>query len=142
MSETVLRFTRFGVDSLTTLLLLGFGLLSVLQGKLSIGALTAFYALADRFADGCQKLQELLHEVYVIRPSCSRYFELLDRETAMPWADGATPARCGGAFERECGRIQNPARPCFYRVVCPTETGSDPLRFSVEVRLRQIGNSL
>ena len=81
------------------ILLLGFGLLGVLRGKLSIGALTAFYALADRFADGCQKLQELLHEVHVIRPSCTRYFELLDRQTAMSWAGGATPARCNGAFE-------------------------------------------
>ena len=83
VSETVLRFTRLGVDSLTSLLLLGFGLLGVLRGSLSLGALTAFYAYADQFAEGSKKLQELLHEVFTVRPACSRYFALLDRTPRM-----------------------------------------------------------
>lgn len=88
ISETVLRFTRLGIDSLTSLLLLGFGLLAVLRGSLSLGALTAFYAYADSFSDGTQKLQELLHEVYTVRPACARYFSLLDRSPAMQWDAG------------------------------------------------------
>jgi ATP-binding cassette subfamily B protein len=99
VSETLLRFTRLAIDSVTNLLLLGFGLLAVLQGRVSLGALTAFYAYADRFADGCQRLQELLHEVYTIRPACARLFELLDREPQMAWEGGATPHHCRGELE-------------------------------------------
>lgn len=98
VSETVLRFTRLGIDSLTSWLLLAFGLLGVLRGTITIGALTAFYALADRFADGCQKLQDLMHDVYVMRPSCARYFELLDRRPGLEWCGGTRPERCDGAF--------------------------------------------
>ena len=106
VSETVLRFTRLGVDSLTSLLLLGFGLLAVLRGKLSLGALTAFYAYADQFADGSQKLQELLHDVYTVRPACARYFALLDRTPRMAWRGKAankearSPAGAGAAAAR------------------------------------------
>ena len=110
LSETVLRFTRLGIDSATSLLLLGFGLQAVLRGRISLGALTAFYAYADSFADGCQKLQELLHDIFTVRPSCSRYFSILDRTPKMAWrsaeegaagAGGAhiTPASCAGELE-------------------------------------------
>ena len=102
VSETILRFTRLGVDSLTSLLLLVFGLRAVVSGAMSLGALTAFYAYADRFADGCQKLQELLHELYTIRPACGRFFALLDRPPAMRWDGGGVPAlgdACVGAID-------------------------------------------
>ena len=54
---------------------------------------------ADRFGEGCEGVQELLHDVYTIRPSCTRYFELLDRQSRMPHGVGATPASCAGAIE-------------------------------------------
>ena len=120
ISETILRFTRLGIDSLTSLLLLGFGLLAVLRGSLSLGALTAFYSYADAFADGTQKLQELLHEVYTVRPACARYFSLLDRAPTMQWGEAAaaesataevmaaTP--CQGAIELQSVSISFPGR--------------------------------
>ena len=112
VSETILRFTRLGVDSLTSLLLLGFGLLGVLRGSLTIGALTAFYSFSDTFAEGCKKLQELLHEIYTIRPACGRYFGLLDREPKMPWstAEGASPDACHGELELVNVSIEFPGR--------------------------------
>ena len=39
VSETILRFTRHGIDSATSLLLLAYGLLAVSHGRLTIGAL-------------------------------------------------------------------------------------------------------
>lgn len=95
VSETILRFTRLGVDSATSFALLVFGLRAVVSGSMSLGALTAFYAYADRFADGCKQLQELLHELYTIRPACGRFFTLLDREPKMQWAAGAAAPPVG-----------------------------------------------
>jgi ATP-binding cassette subfamily B protein len=99
LAETTLRFTRLGVDSLTSLALLGFGLRRVLDCSISLGALFAFYAYADRFADGCQKLQELLYDLVTIRPACQRYFELIDRQSRMAHTGGERPASCEGELE-------------------------------------------
>lgn len=107
VSETILRFTSLGVDSATSLALLIFGLRAVVSGSMSLGALTAFYAYADRFAEGCKMLQELLHELYTIRPACGRFFTLLDRHPKMQWGTGtaAPPVEpqtaCRGDLELE-----------------------------------------
>ena len=127
-SETVLRFTRLGTESLTKLLLLGFGLRSVLYGRLSLGGLLAFYAYADTFGEGCKKLQELLHDVCTIRPACSRFFELLDRQPAMAWDGGEVPAaRATGALRLDEVSVTFPGRtePALRNVslsVAPGET--------------------
>ena len=112
VSETALRFTRLGIDSLTNWALFACGLIAVLNGRLSVGALTAFFALADRFADGCNKLSELLNELYTIRPACARYFGLLDRQPAMEWHGGRVPqdGSCRGAIELKDVSFAFPSR--------------------------------
>lgn len=112
LSETVLRFTRLGVDGLTDLLLLGYGLLAVTRRRLSLGALTAFYAYSSTFAEGCSALQSLLNTVHTIRPACSRYFELLDRAPRMSWHGGAIPdaPAAGAALELRGASVAFPGR--------------------------------
>ena len=97
-AETVLRFTQLAIDAATSYALLVGGLHAVVVGRMSVGALLAFTAYADVFAEGCAGLHDLAVEMYALRPACARYFELLDRTPAM--ADGGlVPASCDGAIE-------------------------------------------
>lgn len=57
LSETVLRFTRLLIERFSAFVLLVAGLLAVLRGGVSLGALLSFYAYADTFARGCADLQ-------------------------------------------------------------------------------------
>ena len=74
LAETTLRFTRLGVDSATSLLLLGCGLLGVLRDSITIGSLTAFYACAR--GDGLRTPQ------------------LPCRAGPLPWGAGRCPVPC------------------------------------------------
>ena len=74
----------FTPSSRPQLLLLG-GAACVLRGRLSLGALTAFFANADSFARGCAAAHELLHEAFALRPLCARHFALLDRAPRLAW---------------------------------------------------------
>ena len=103
LTETILRFTRLLLDQLTSFLLLAAGLVAVLRGTVSIGQLTALLAFSESFARGGTELLELGAQLSQLRPSVSRFIELLDREPAMAWeeetdADSAPPA-CAGALE-------------------------------------------
>ena len=75
------------------------GLFAVLQGRLSLGALTAFFAYTDMFARGCTGAQDVLTTLNTMRPACARYFELLDRTPQMVWGVGTTPSDCAGLIE-------------------------------------------
>merc|ERR1740123_2247700 len=97
-AETILRFTQLGISALTSYLLLLAGLCSILHGSVSVGQLVSFLAFADVFADGCTQFQDLLVELYTLRPSCSRYFELLDRKPGL--IEGAlSPSTFSGSIE-------------------------------------------
>ena len=112
LSETALRFTQLALDSATQQLLLLCGVTCVLRGRLSVGALTAFFANADTFAQGCRSAQELLHQAFELRPLCARHFALLDREPRMAWdaPGGAAPAQCRGALSLRGVSFRFPGR--------------------------------
>ena len=99
LSETVLRFTRLGVDSLATQLMLTAGIAAVLGRVITLGGLLAFFAYADMFARGCTTSQEFLTSLCTARPACTRYFELLDRVPRMEYGSGTIPAACAGGIE-------------------------------------------
>ena len=82
-----------------TQIMLAAGLFAVLQGRLSLGALTAFFAYSDMFARGCTGAQDVLTTLCTMRPACARYFELLDRAPRMAWGEGSTPSDCAGVLE-------------------------------------------
>ena len=112
LSETALRFTQLALDSATQQLLLLCGVACVLRGRLSVGALTAFFANADTFARGCRSAQELLHQAFELRPLCARHFALLDRAPRMAWdaPGGAKPAECLGALSLRGVSFRFPGR--------------------------------
>ena len=104
LTETILRFTRLLLDQLTSFLLLAAGLVAVLRGSVSIGQLTALLSFSESFARGGTELLELGAQLSQLRPSVSRFIELLDREPAMAWeeetdADASAPPACAGALE-------------------------------------------
>lgn len=98
LSETVLRFTRSLLERISGFVLLLAGLLAVLRGGVSIGALLSFYAYADTFARGCAELQELLVQLFSLRPACAKYLQLLDREPRLV-SGHLTPTGCTGQLE-------------------------------------------
>ncbi len=95
LAETALRYVALLIDSVSSYALFGGGLIALANGRISLGALTAFYAYAETFERGCKGAVELLQSLNELQTSSRYYFHLLAMKPRMR-SGRLIPSACAG----------------------------------------------
>jgi ATP-binding cassette, subfamily B, bacterial len=71
-------------------LVLGFGALAIIEGRMSVGDLTFFFLLLSLFYEPVGKLRQLNQMIFSSRAAGDRVFEIMDSEDEANAAEGAS----------------------------------------------------
>jgi ABC-type multidrug transport system fused ATPase/permease subunit len=99
--ETVLRFTQFGLSKIRNVVVLAYAMHQVINGKLSIGAYTAFNQYINLYEDGFKNLADIWVNFKQTITSTGKFVQLLLREPGIPVDGGQCLAECSGHLAME-----------------------------------------
>jgi len=110
-SETVLRFTAYGLSKARDLVVLALAMYQVVSGTLSVGSYTAFAQYVSLYEDGFKQLADFWVNFQQTVASTGKFLQLLLREPVISSEGGQFPADCTGSIQFEKVSFEYPARP-------------------------------
>mmetsp|Transcript_81244 Transcript_81244/g.217159 ORF Transcript_81244/g.217159 Transcript_81244/m.217159 type:complete len:686 (-) Transcript_81244:26-2083(-) len=110
-SETVLRFTAYGLSKARDLVVLALAMYQVVSGTLSVGSYTAFAQYVSLYEDGFKQLADFWVNFQQTVASTGKFLQLLLREPVISSEGGQFPADCAGSVRFEQVSFEYPGRP-------------------------------